>query len=146
MSLQDLRLVAITLAWKMWGQPYVWGGDDPMRGFDCSGMAVEILQSVGIIPINEDYTAQLLWNKFIDREVYDPQPGCLVFWENSQGHVIHVEMYIGNGLSMGASGGGSRIKTQEDAVRHNAFIKVRPVLGRGLIRGYLDPFKPGGVS
>ena len=56
---EALRLVAIDLAWRMYGTPYVWAGDDTMAGFDCSGMQVEILQSVGILPAG-DWTAATL--------------------------------------------------------------------------------------
>jgi len=28
---------------------YLWGGDDPLAGFDCSGFVIEILKSVGIL-------------------------------------------------------------------------------------------------
>jgi len=140
MGLEDLRFVAIELAWRMWGMPYIWGGDDPVRGFDCSGMVVEILQSVGILP-DGDWTASMLYSRFAQKEVFQVKPGCLVFWETSQGHIRHVEVCIGDGLSIGASGGGRHIRTHEDAILHNAFIKVRPVGGRGLIKGYLDPFK-----
>jgi len=143
MSREDLRFVAIEIAWKMYGLPYIWRGDDAVQGFDCSGMQVEVLQSVGMLP-DGDWSAAMLWTLFAAKQVFKPQPGCLVFWENSQGHIRHVEMCIGDGLSIGASGGGSRVKTRADAIEHNAFVKIRPIGGRGLVRGYLDPFQSEG--
>jgi len=141
MALEDLRFVSIELAWKMYGLPYIWGGNDAVQGFDCSGMQVEILQSVGMLP-EGDWSAAMLWSLFAAKEVFKPEPGCLVFWENSQGHIRHVEMCIGDGLSIGASGGGRHVSTREAAILQNAFVKIRPIGGRGLVRGYLDPFKP----
>jgi len=140
MNPENLRFVAIELAWKMYGLPYIWGGDDAVQGFDCSGMQVEILQSVGLLP-DGDWSAAMLWSLLATKEVFLPRPGCLVFWENSQGHIRHVEMCIGDGLSIGASGGGRSVKTRADAIAQNAFVRVRPIGGRGIIRGYLDPFK-----
>ena len=149
---EALRLVAIDLAWRMYGTPYIWGGDDMIAGFDCSGMQVEILQSVGILPAG-DWTAATLAGRLMHHEVFLQAPGCLVFWETSQGYIRHVEMCIGNWLSIGASGGGKDIRDQFDdngylvktalqaAIEHNAFVKVRPIEGRGRIRGYFDPFK-----
>jgi len=137
---EDLRFVAIEIAWRMWGLPYIWAGNDAVAGFDCSGMQVEILQSVGILP-DGDWSASMLWGRFVEYEIQQPKPGALIFWSTPQGHVRHVEMCIGDGLSIGASGGGRRIKTREDAILNNAFVKIRPVIGRGIIKGYLDPFK-----
>ena len=137
---EDLRFVAIEIAWKMYGLPYIWGGNDPVAGFDCSGMQVEILQSVGKLP-DGDWSASMLWDRFAAYEEFKPDPGALVFWENSRGHIRHVEMCIGDRLSIGASGGGRHVRTREDAILHNAFVRVRPIEGRGLVKGYLDPFK-----
>jgi cell wall-associated NlpC family hydrolase len=133
------REIALKIAWRMYGLPYIWGGDDAVGGFDCSGMVVEILQSVGILP-SGDWTAAGLWRRFVERRTTQPIPGTLVFWANQSGGVRHVEMCIGEGLSIGASGGGSRIRTRADAVEANAFVKVRPIEGRGRVLAFMDPF------
>jgi len=137
---EDLRFVAVELAWRMWGLPYIWGGDDAVSGFDCSGMRVEILQSVGLLP-DGDWSASMLWGRFAEFEVDKPIPGAGVYWATPQGNIRHVETCIGDGLSIGASGGGRNIKTRADAILHNAFVKIRPIGGRGIVKGYLDPFK-----
>ena len=41
---------------------------------------------------------------------------------------------------IGASGGGSKTKTIKDAIKHNAFIKVRPVNSRSGPKAYFDPY------
>jgi hypothetical protein len=43
-------------------------------------------------------------------------------------------------LAIGASGGGSATITEADAMRHNAFIKIRPAISRPGIDGYRNPF------
>ncbi len=141
MSTTDrLREVAVRVAWASYGKPYIWGGDDAIAGFDCSGYCIEILQSVGILP-SGDWTAAGLWSRFASSRVDEPSEGCLVFWKTGSGHIRHIEFCIGGGLSLGASGGGSRTKTEADAIRHNAFIKVRPIEGRGTVAGFVDPFQ-----
>ena len=137
----NLREVATELAWKMIGIPYVWGGDDPMKGFDCSGMCIEILKSVGILPRKGDWTASGLYNKFIDKEIeeYQVEPGCLVFWEHQE-RIIHVEFAVADGLSIGASGGGRYTLTWKNAVTQNAYIKMRPWNTRSGEKHFVDPF------
>ena len=90
------------------GVPYLWGGDDP-SGFDCSGFCIEILKSVGILPRKGDWTASGLYERFKDLSMQEPREGCLVFWANQAGAVIHIEYCINDELSIGASGGGSRL-------------------------------------
>jgi cell wall-associated NlpC family hydrolase len=135
------REIMMDIAWRWLGIPYRWGGDDPMAGFDCSGLVVECLQSVGLIGSREDYSAQGLWYKLKDKQVTTPEEGCLVFWENTDGKIIHVEICISERLAIGAKGGGRQIKSTEDAIIHNAYIKVRPFLSRSRIKGFIDPFK-----
>lgn len=138
-----MREIALKILWHFLGTPYRWGGDDSMSGWDCSGIQIEALKSVGRLPRKGDWTAQGLWDYFKGREVKKPKAGCLVFWKNQSGRAIHVEMCINEELSIGASGGGSKVLTREDAIRANAYIKVRPFRTRPHIKGYIDPFKGG---
>jgi cell wall-associated NlpC family hydrolase len=138
----DLREHAMRIAWANYGKPYIWGGDDAVAGFDCSGFVIEILQSVGILPAG-DWTAAGLWERFTTSRVSEATAGCLVFWRTGSGRIRHIEFCIGDGLSLGASGGGSRTQTRQDAIRHNAFVKVRPIEGRGTVAGFVDPFQGG---
>jgi cell wall-associated NlpC family hydrolase len=133
--------IAEKVAWSFHGLPYIWGGDDPIHGFDCSGFIIEILKSVGILPRNGDWTAQDLWDIFKDRPRNEAHAGCLAFWWNqTRTRIIHVEYCLDNERTIGASGGGSRTKNKEDASRQNAYIKIRPVRIKN-IAGYLDPFR-----
>jgi len=129
---------------KQWiGTPYLWGGDD-FFGYDCSGLVIEVLKSVGILPFNYDATADGLYHRFRGKEVKLGYAGCLVFWlapSPSGERAIHVEMMIDEYHVVGASGGNSRTKTLEDAIRQNAFVKMRPVEYRGGNYKIIDPFK-----
>ena len=67
--------------------------------------------------------------------------GGLVFWGNQpNGKIIHIEIMINEDLAIGASGGGSRTRTRQDAIKHNAFIKIRPVDSRKYIAGFANPY------
>jgi len=138
---QTPREFAIAYGWSFIGQWYKWGGDDP-SGFDCSGFQIEILKAVGVLPRRYDCTAADLFNKFKKFTVREPYPGCLVFWENRRtGKIVHVEIMVTKNCSLGASGGGSKTLTVQDAIKHNAFIKVRDIHTRTGIFGFVDPFK-----
>ena len=133
------REIAIEIAKSYLGTPYIWGGDDP-EGFDCSGFAIEILKSVGILPRRGDWTAYQLWERLKEFKAAKAKLGCLVFWQNKNGKVIHVEFCLTDDLAIGASGGGSKVTNREAAMKYNAFVKVRPIESRKGIFGFLDPF------
>lgn len=137
------RVLASKVAWGFLGTPYIWGGDDPMKGFDCSGFVIEILKSVGALPRTGDWTAKELWDKFDKKVIPYPNEGCLVFWRGRARNsaIVHVEYCIDDTHSIGASGGGRKTETVADAIKQNAYIKVRPFSSRKYIRGYVDPFQ-----
>lgn len=121
------------------GKWYKWGGDDP-SGFDCSGVGVEFLKSVGKMARKSDANSRMLYEMF--PKVAKPGPGVLAFWGDKEApHTIrHVEICLNDWQTIGASGGGSKTLTEEDAIRDNAFIKVRPIERDRYLVGYCDPF------
>lgn len=130
--------IAERVAYSHLGKPYIWGGDNPLVGFDCSGLIIEILKSVGILPINGDWTAEGLWRHFQDCVTTMPQLGCLVFWGSP---IRHVEFCLTSRLSLGASGGGSTTTDAAAALAQDAYIKIRPFDTRPGVVGFVDPFK-----
>lgn len=146
------REIAEAVWWEMLGRPYIWGGNDPMESFDCSGLVIYGLQSVGLFPDKSDATAhELLHDTFRTRtRIGSPahmRRGCLLFWNNPAGKVRHVEIVwevlkdpAGNYtvIALGASGGDSTTRTEEDAKKKNAFIKIHPVHGWA---ASIDPFE-----
>jgi hypothetical protein len=150
---QTERELSLAIAWGFLGTFYTWGGDDP-SGFDCSGILVECSKAVGKLPRRSDFTAAglyLRW-KHLGIPAQNMRPGDVVFFGKG-GRVTHVEICVlaHPALAIGASGGGKRTKTRQDAIKDNAFIKVRPVWGRGPhheVVGVVDLFDhpdlPGG--
>jgi len=135
------RDIALQIAWNYLGKPYIWGGNDPIQGFDCSGYIIECLKSVGLLPRKGDWTAQRLFEIFKNRQVETPYAGCLVFWGQQQQSKYHVEMCINSHLSIGASGGSSSTISVEQAIKEDAYIKVRPfsTLSSDIVT-FIDPF------
>jgi len=139
--LDHMRARAVSTLLSLHGKPYIWRGDDPMAGFDCSGLMMEVLQSVGIIKRGLDYSAAGLFNIYRDHTVDTPKAGCLVFWyENDTGVVIHVEMCVDQYYVVGASGGGRATDSLQDAINQNAYVKMNPINYRGSNYIIADPF------
>lgn len=120
------REYIVALALKFQGTPYIWGGSVPYIGFDCSGFVIWVLQVFGILP-SGDWVAADLARTFTDTS--EPKPGDLCFY--GSGKVTHVMMYIGSGMCVGASGGGSECTTVEIARSKGAQVKVKTVKYRG---------------
>ena len=135
------RELAVKYLWHWLGIQYSYGGNDSLEGFDCSGLVIEALQSVGILPHVFDETAHGLYLKFKDNlaEGNKVRPGNLVFWFRN-GRARHVMMLYTYGYVIGACGGGSDTKTTKDAIRDNAFVKMRPITYAGDGYKICDPF------
>lgn len=139
-EIDGLRGEAVRYIQRWIGTPYKYGGDD-FSGFDCSGLIIEVLQSVGRIAINEDKCAHDLYLKLkYGSPEEKPHYGYLVFWFRD-GRAYHVAMLINEFQVCEAAGGDENTESREDAIRDNAYVRVRPVDYRG--KGYkiVDPFK-----
>lgn len=105
--------------------PYKWGGDDGLKGIDCSGLAQELLAMVGADP-SGDQTAQALYNYFKNRSEEVKDTGALVFYGQSPAAITHVAVMLDQETIIEAGGGGSRTNTIEDAAAQNAVVRLRP--------------------
>jgi cell wall-associated NlpC family hydrolase len=85
---------AVAIAERYVGVPYVWGGNQPSSGFDCSGLTQFVYAQLGVwLP---HYAAA----QFLAYPRLDPSqlaPGDLVFFEPKADGPGHVAIYAGNG-------------------------------------------------
>ncbi len=92
------------------GTPYVWGGNDPTNGIDCSGF---VKQMFGQIGVNLPRTAaeQVNVGAPVTR-LQDLQPGDrLYFWEKKRNKVGHTGIYLGKGYFVHSSMGHHGVAT-----------------------------------
>jgi cell wall-associated NlpC family hydrolase len=122
------------------GLPYIWGGDDPVLGVDCSGLCVELLKSVGILAKGSDYTAAGLRNLFAASRLHVPEFGALAFYGASS--ITHVGFCLNDKLMIEAGGGGSKTLTAQDAAKQNAYVRIRPIMSRSDFAGVYMPKYP----
>lgn len=128
-------LVRTALAYL--GTPYRWGGDDP-SGFDCSGLVLECLASVGLAGA-EDLSADGLYRRFEKYIVSDPGHGCLAFLLDAKGRAQHVGICLDRWHMISAGGGDCEVGTPADAWRRNAYVRIRPVPAARARRRICDP-------
>ncbi len=85
--------VAVDWALAQVGTPYVWGGETPGVGFDCSGLAQAAYRTAGISLAR---TAQDQYDAGPQLPAGTPlQPGNLVFFGTGPTEVTHVGIYVG---------------------------------------------------
>ena len=89
----SLETRAYAVAQSKAGSPYVWGAEGPTT-FDCSGL---VQWSYGQVGVTVPRTAQDQFDYAVQVPTGDEQPGDLVFFHDSTGHVYHVGFYAGNG-------------------------------------------------
>ena len=142
----DSKAILLHLMFPLVGTPYRWGGDDAVGGFDCSGLMIELLKSVGVLPQGFDATSQGLRQHFPAVSPQDAKFGDLVFFGTSAGGATHVGLYLGSGLMLEAGGGDATTTTLERAATQNAFVRVRPVSRRTDKLGYARPAYKDGAA
>src|SRR5665811_605869 len=87
------------------GIPYIWGGDRPTTGFDCSGLLQYVYRQHGVdLPHYSGYQAEM----GVPVSPADIAPGDLIAFGSP---VHHVGIYIGEGLFIHAPRTGDVLKS-----------------------------------
>lgn len=95
----QVRTALLNYAVQFTGNPYVWGGSDPVNGADCSGFAQHVYAQFGI-SLPRTSAAQSQYGMKIP--VSEAAPGDLIFYAKN-GIVYHVVIYLGKGKTIEAA-------------------------------------------
>lgn len=110
-SYSETRQRIVKFAMQFLGNSYVWGGNDPHTGADCSGFVKYVYKHEADITLPRvSYEQCYSGDKISSLEM---KPGDLIFYANANGTVNHVAMYIGNGTIIHAASRASGIKLSE---------------------------------
>ena len=93
----------VAFAEQYLGVPYVWAGNYPNTGFDCSGFVCYVFRNFGCSLYRTTYDQYDYNGEYVAKE--DLQVGDLVFFSSSSYAVGHVGIYIGDGEFIHASSG-----------------------------------------
>ncbi len=119
----ELTARALALARSQIGTPYRWGGSEPGRGFDCSGLTQWAFAAAGY-QLPRTAQQQFYATQRVSRA--DLQPGDLVFFAGDPSQpdqwITHVGVYVGGGRMI-------------DAPAPGAVVREEPVWSTGFISG-----------
>jgi cell wall-associated NlpC family hydrolase len=104
---------AVAEAGKYLGVPYLWGGIDPSKGLDCSGLVQVVFGNLGIdLPRT---SSQQATSGTAVASLADARPGDLVFFDHSSSRagIDHVGIYVGDGKMIAAPQAGETVKVQD---------------------------------
>lgn len=90
----------VAYATNLIGTPYVWGGNTPAQGLDCSGLLYYIQKKAGSEVADMTASGYSMHGKKID--IGQKKPGDFLFFGRP---VTHCAVYIGNGYMIESRGG-----------------------------------------
>ncbi|WAS83373.1 MULTISPECIES: C40 family peptidase [unclassified Corallococcus] len=130
MPITSQRAAFLALVLAQMHAPYRWGAKgqrvsaDSPRLFDCSGLVTWAFHQVGGKDWRMTHNTDRLWAECTPvASVADLQAGDLVLYGKA-GDPDHVMVHVGAGVVVGASRGGSKTLTLEDALRADAKVKA----------------------
>ena len=95
---------------KYLGLPYVWGGTDPNKGLDCSGLVQVVYKNLGYDLPRVSYQQAASGRPVAS--MADARPGDLIAWDNSSRNngVDHIAIYLGGGKMIEAPRTGLNVR------------------------------------
>lgn len=119
-----LRASIVTNALQYVGNSYVYGGNNPNTGVDCSGFTRYVLGNTAGVYLNRTAAEQSTQGRAVSRE--EARPGDLVFYSNGSS-VNHVAIYIGDGRIVHASN--ERVGIVTSDMDYRTPVKIVNMLG-----------------
>lgn len=114
---------------KYIGLPYVWGGNDPSVGLDCSSFVQNVYRDMGVeLP-------RVTWDQMKQgtpvASMAQAQPGDLLFSFNGG----HVAIYLGDGKAIDAPQPGKTIQIRDAWENDGNLTAIRRIMPSGSLAG-----------
>jgi len=102
--------------------PYIWGGNNPLQGFDCSGLVCWCLKRIGYISNGVDLSAVDLYNLIASHSLQTPEKGALLFFGQSVNQIHHVAIAIDDLRMIEAAYGDRNVRSPLVATTQGAMV------------------------
>jgi len=114
---------------KYLGLPYVWGGTDPTKGLDCSGLVQLVYKNLGYDLPRVSYQQAASGRPVAS--MAEAQPGDLIAWDNSSRNngVDHIAIYIGGGKMIEAPRTGLDVRIVDVPSTPDVIRRILPDAG-----------------
>ncbi|AXX29735.1 transglycosylase SLT domain-containing protein [Actinosynnema pretiosum subsp. pretiosum] len=123
------------------GVPYVWGGTDPAKGLDCSGLVQLVYKNLGItLPrVAEDQAQQGAAVPSLDQA----KPGDLVTFGNP---AYHIGIYTGDGKMIHAPEPGAQVREQKIWETPTSIRRIVPEASASAVSASGSVARPAALS
>lgn len=138
MAAASPRDKAVACALRQCGKRYCWGGNNPMQGFDCSGLVQYAFRQGANVELPRTAAAQYRAAVKIPRE--QARRGDLVFFRTRGKGISHVGIYLGEGRFLHAPRSGKTI-----GLGKLEGYWQRKLVGFGRVAGLPQPLLPKSV-
>jgi hypothetical protein len=121
----------------------VWGGTDPQRGLDCSGLVQVVYRNLGFELPRVSYQQAQAGRPVAS--LAEAQPGDLIAWDNSSRNdgVDHIAIYLGNGQMIEAPRPGGVVQIREVTTPPDVIRRILPEQGVGGVAPATGRVAPG---
>ncbi|MGM0375623.1 MAG: NlpC/P60 family protein, partial [Bacteroidota bacterium] len=105
----------VSMARGFMNAPYLWGGRS-FYGIDCSGLVQVVYKAAGMF-LPRNASQQINYGETLSF-VEEARPGDLAFFDNDEGHIVHVGICLGDGRILHASGSVHVDKLDHQGIYH----------------------------
>lgn len=114
------------------GQKYVYGGETPGSGFDCSGFVQYVFGRHGV-DLPRTSRQQALAGRALSRRAGALQPGDLMLFSSKGRGVDHIAIYVGNNRILHSSAGAGGVVYDDLTTARGKWYLARHVASRRVL-------------
>lgn len=121
--------LSLLLALECLNVPYIWGGNNPLTGLDCSGFFQWILKKMGKLDENRDFTAQNIHDELVKSCAISvrPKADCALFFGNNLTEITHCALAVNEEWMIEAAHGSSHMVLPQQAVDKFARVEFNRI-------------------